>query len=261
MSETHWNTRILHWDRIKPPLRPHQNSINTQINLVGDKTNYVLVLGMTPELTGAFENVTAVDKEPRMVEHFWKGDSANRRGILADWFDVDLPDSYFTAIVGDGSLNLVGFPNGVSQLLEKLLGLMAPGGVFTVRAFSRPDEPVSKEDVLTNGLRMPLDAFRCYLNMHIASTEGTVIPSKRMLQVFNDLFPDRIAICEKTGWDINDVSFSMDAYRNSTASTAYPTKAQWLSTVPSAAVDARMVVTSGYPLAENYPVLTFRKSS
>jgi len=219
-----------------------------------------MVLGVTPELTGAFENVTAVDKEHRMVEHFWKGDSANRRGILADWFDVDLPKNHFTAVVGDGSLNLVGFPNGISTLLERLLGLMAPGGVFAVRAFSRPDEPVSKEDVLTHGLEMPLDAFRCYLNMHIASTEGTVIRSRRMLEVFDDLFPDRFALCEKTGWNIDDVSFSMDAYRNSTASTAYPTKSQWLSVIPESAVDARMVITSGYPLAENYPILTFRKS-
>jgi len=219
-----------------------------------------MVLGVTPELTGAFENVTAVDKEHRMVEHFWKGDSANRRGILADWFDVDLPKNHFTAVVGDGSLNLVGFPDDVSRLLERLLGLMAPGGVFAVRVFSRPDDPVSKDDVLTYGTNMPLDAFRCYLNMHIASTEGMVIPSRRMLEVFNELFPDRNALCKKTGWDINDVSFSMDAYRNSTASTAYPTKSQWLSTVLSSAVDARMVSTSGYPLAENYPILTFRKA-
>ena len=260
MSGTHWNTRILHWDRIKPPLRPHPRSIQTQIDLVGDKTDRVLVLGVTPELTGSFENVTAVDKEPRMVEHFWEGDSANRHAILADWVDVDLPENHFTAVVGDGSMNLVGFPDGITRLLERLLGLMAPGGVFAVRAFSRPDEPVSKDDILTHGLRMPLDAFRCYLNMHIASTEGTVIPSRRMLEVFDDLFPDRTVLCKKTGWDINDVSFSMDAYRNSTASTAYPTKAQWLSAVPGSAVDARMVSTSGYPLAENYPVLTFRKA-
>ena len=259
MTNSHWNTRILHWDKITPPMRPHKNSINAQVDIVGNNTENVLLLGVTPELAKAFDNVTAVDIEPKMIEHIWPGDDETHKAILGDWFTTDLPVNHFSAVVGDGSLNMVKFPFDAKVLMSRLLDLMRPGGIAAVRVFSRPETPVLFSDLISNYHKYSWHAFRCYLNMYLGHCYGTNIPSKLMLQEFDKIFPDRQELSEKTGWDINEIGNSVDAYRNSMTQTSYPTQQHWMSSVPDSAVDVQLVQVAGYELAEHYPILTFRK--
>ena len=259
LEQSHWHIRVKHWANVTPPLRPHADSINRQIELVGADSPRVLVLGVTPELTRGFTNVTAVDKEAVMIEHLWIGDSPTKQAVLADWFTVDLPYNHFTGIVGDGSLNMVPVGEPVSLLMARLFDLLAPGGCLAVRVFSRPAQTVTLQQVLDAVTRLSWHEWRCLLNMHIACTEGSDVPSKRMLSRFNELWPDRQKLCEHTGWSQQEISMSMDSYANSPTRTSYPTQQEWLSLIPSHVHNPRLVQVGTYPLAENYPLLVFEK--
>jgi hypothetical protein len=240
-------------------MRPHKNTINKQLELVGDNCENVLLLGVTQELARAFSIVTAVDREPKMIEHIWPGDDATHRAILGDWFTVDLPLNSFSAVVGDGSFNMVLFPFDAKALMIRLLELMKPGGIAAVRLFTRPEYAVTEEDVIEKSTQFSWHAFRCYFNMYISSTYGTNIPSRMMLQEFNRIFPNRQQLCDITGWRIDDIANSMDAYKTSNTMTSYPTQQQWLDSVPADADDIRLISVDGYELSKYYPILTFRK--
>lgn len=259
MEQSHWHTRVKHWSSVTPPLRPDSSSVQKQIELVGADASNVLVLGVTPELTKGFNNVVAVDKEQVMIEHLWIGESATKKAILADWLSVDLPENSFAGIVGDGSLNMVQYGEPLNALFERLVHWLQPGGVCAVRVFSRPSTPVTEQDVRNQVGKLNWHAFRCFLNMHIGSTQGTNIPSKNMLKTFDQLFPDRVVLCEQTGWDLQEIINSMDSYKISPNSTSYPTPEEWLEMVPPHLQDVRLEHAGDYQLAENYPILTFRK--
>jgi len=233
--------------------------VNKQIELVGAHTSNVLVLGVTPELTTGFTHVVAVDKEQVMIEHLWIGDSTTKKAIHADWLSIDLPKNSFAGVVGDGSLNMIPYGEPLKAMFERLVCWLQPGGVCAVRVFSRPSAPVTEQDVRNQVGKLNWHAFRSFLNMHIASTQGTNIPSKNMLKTFDRLFPDRAALCEQTGWDFQEISMSMDSYRNSPNSTSYPTPQEWLDIIPKNLQGVTLEQAGDYQLAENYPILTFRK--
>ena len=259
MSTSHWHTRVKHWNKVTPPLRPHADSIAKQIDLVGASSPRVLVLGVTPELTRGFDNVVAVDKEQVMIDSLWIGDSATKTAIHADWYTVELPPNSISGVVGDGSLNMVGFSQPVTTLVARLLDLMQPGARAAIRVFSRPEELVTEQQVRTS-TDLPWHAFRCLLNMHIAGTEGTNIPSKRMLQKFNEMYPDREQLCAQAGYDLEEISLSMDAYVNSPTSTSYPTRSEWIASMPPEAENVELADAGSYPLAQHYPILSFTKA-
>lgn len=257
MAQSHWHTRVKHWNNIKPPYRPHPDSIAKQVELVGDDSPAVLVLGVTPELTAAFANVVAVDREQVMIDAFWPGNTPTKRVVFADWFD-DL-DFSPTGIVGDLSLNLMVFPQHTKTLLKKLYDQMAPGSVFACRVVARADQPLSHADIVSLSATYSWHAWRLLFVQYIAGTEGSTVYNDRKYTRFCELFPDRVALCEKTGWDIAEIAHSMDSYQGAPGVTATPTRREWLNAVPVGAESAQMIDVGNYELAEICPILYFRK--
>lgn len=257
MAESHWHTRVKHWNNVKPPYRPHPDSVAKQVELVGVDSPAVLVLGVTPELTEAFANVVAMDREQVMIDAFWQGDTETKRVLYADWFQP--LDFNPTGIVGDLSLNLLVFPKHAELLLEKLFNQMAPGSVFACRVVARPDQPLTVDDIINLTETRSWHAWRLLFVQYIAGTEGSTVYNDRKYTRFVELFPDREALCARTGWDIEEVARSMDSYRGAPGVSANPTRREWLSCVPRQAESAQMIDVGDYELAELCPILYFRK--
>ena len=246
MNNNHWSTRVTHWFNVTPPLRPNSDTVQTQKRLVGGNTDNVLVLGVTPELCAAFPNVLAVDNTEAIVNALWRETAPTKKVHLEDWFKISLPQETFSAVVGDGSLNMVAFPDPAEKLLQRIVGWLKPGGVAAIRLFGRPTVPVTEAQTLEGASQLGWHEWRALLNMHIASTEGVNVPSKRRLCRFNELFPDRNELCIQTGWDREEVNRSMDSYKNSDTVTSYPVTKDWLAIMPPEAQDIAFVPAGNY---------------
>jgi SAM-dependent methyltransferase len=256
MSKTHWESRSQHWGRIGPPLVPNQEVINAFTQLIPTDSR-ILLLGVTPQIANAYTNVTAVDFSPPMIERVWPGNTATKQAIEDNWLTVDLADSQFDGVLGDGSINMVGYPNEIRFLFKRTYLWLKPGGRFAMRFFTRPDVDVTREQIIAEGLNptMGFSAYRRLLPMYVAASEGnSCIRQSRMLEVFDELFPDRSVL----KWDPEHVK-SMDSYRGTTTTSWFPTRQEILEFVAEEAQSAGFVDAGTYELANTCPILTFTR--
>jgi hypothetical protein len=213
-------------------------------------------LGVTRELTQAFENVVAVEREPGMISNVWLGDTDSKRVIHNDWLKVQFPHEQFGGAVGDGSINQVAFPHDQLQLLDRILDWLEPGGVFACRMYTRPDTPITLDDLRREGLNPTINwsAYRRMLSMYLAEIEGQTIHTRNITAVFDELFPDRSIL----PWTQQELEM-IDTYATSKLQSCLPTRKELEQIIPSRARDVQFIDVGNYDLAHCCPVLTFKK--
>ena len=254
-TTSHWAQRSQHWGRSGPPLRYDAVALQTLKELVGDKTNKVVLLGVTRELAEAFPNILALDSEPNMISNVWIGNTETKEARLANWLTVELADNSISATIGDGSVNQVAFPHDQKALLTKILSWLEPGGVFACRMYTRPDTPVTREQLIEQGIRPTINwsAYRRMLSMHLAEIEGQTIRTSNITALFDSLFPDRSIL----PWTKEQLEM-VDTYATSKLQSCLPTRKELEQIFPDG-VEVTFVDTGDYDLAEYCPILTFTK--
>jgi hypothetical protein len=256
MTTSHWAQRSQHWNRSQPPLRPDPAAVQLIQDLIGNTTSDILLLGVTRELTVAFENVVAVEREPGMISNVWLGDTESKRVIHNDWLKVQFPHERFGGAVGDGSINQVAFPHDQLQLLDRILDWLEPGGVFACRMYTRPDTPITLDDLRREGLMPTINwsAYRRMLTMYLAEIEGQTIHTRNITAVFDELFPDRNIL----PWTQQELEM-IDTYATSKLQSCLPTRKELEQIIPSRAREVQFLDVGNYDLAHCCPVLTFKK--
>ena len=256
MTTSHWAQRSQHWNRSQPPLRPDPAAVQLIQDLIGNTTSDILLLGVTRELTQAFENVVAVEREPGMISNVWLGDTESKRVIHNDWLKVQFPHERFGGAVGDGSINQVAFPHDQLQLLDRILDWLEPGGVFACRMYTRPDTPITLDDLRREGLMPTINwsAYRRMLTMYLAEIEGQTIHTRNITAVFDELFPDRNIL----PWTQQELEM-IDTYATSKLQSCLPTRKELEQIIPSRAREVQFLDVGNYDLAHCCPVLTFKK--
>ena len=211
MAQSHWAGHSQLWNKMAPPLIPNQDVVDA-INKLIPLDQHILLLGVTPQLANSYTNVTAVDSSSNMIKNVWPGNTDTRHVINDNWLTIDIPDDYTNSVVGDCSLNQLVYPNDVSCVLERILNWLRPGGRFAGRMFTRYDNPVTVDRLIaeTQNPTVGWDAFRRLLPMYIAGQEGSCMRSIRMLEVFDDLFPNRNSLPWPT-----ELTASLEIYRDS----------------------------------------------
>jgi hypothetical protein len=141
----------------------------------------------------------------------------------------------------------------VEFMLNKAKKLLRPGGVFACRMFTRPDEPVTMERLHAEAANPTVNfsAYRRLIPMYIAAQNGPVVPVKLILNLFDQMFPDRTIL----KWTTEQMS-TMDAYRNSESTTWFPTRSEILALAPAG---SRYIESGTYDIADTCPILTFTK--
>jgi len=251
MTTTHWADRSRNWGRNGPPLQPNQEIIDCFASLVPLSDN-ILLMGVTPQIAEAYSHVTAVDREPTMIENVWPGNTETKRAINDNWLTVDLPENYYDGIIGDGSINMLDLKD-VEFMLNKAKKLLRPDGVFACRMFTRPDEPITMERLHAEARNPTVNfsAYRRLIPMYIAAQNGPVVPVKLIVNLFDQMFPDRTIL----KWTAEQMS-KMDAYRNSESTTWFPTRDEILALAPNG---SRYIESGIYDIADTCPILTFTK--
>jgi hypothetical protein len=256
MTNSHWAHRSKHWSRSVPPLRYDKVALETLKELVGTKTDKILLLGVTRELATSFPNILAIDFEPNMIKNVWIGDTDTKIAREGNWLTLELEPGSLSAVIGDGSINQVAFPHDQKRLLTKILDWLEPGGIFACRMYTRPETPFTRAQLIEQGLRPTINwsAYRRMLCMYLAELEGQTILNRNITGLFNELFPDR----SQMPWTQDELEM-IDTYATSKLQSCLPTRTELRQIFPDG-VTTEFVDTGDYDFAEYCPILTFKKS-
>ena len=197
-----------------------------------------------------------------MIGTVWPGDSATRTAALGNWLMMEPPARPFDAVVGDGSMSNVSYPDEVGEVLRRSLQSLRPGGRFVCRLFERPDTPISIDALraLASG-PAPLNfhAFKWKLAMHLAGMAGTTIPVSDIRALFDAAFPDRDGLACRTGWP-RPLIDTIDVYRGSAVRYTFMTRSELFDVLPDGITQVRCEPCGSYDLAEACPLLCFVRS-
>jgi SAM-dependent methyltransferase len=250
MTKSQWEERSKNWNS-GPPLVPNYEVIDYLKSQIDSDAN-ILVLGVTREFYQAFNYVTAVDREPAMIERVWLGNTSNKHAILANWLTVDLPSNYFDAVLGDGSINMLVDTKEIQAVVDRCREWLRPNGKFICRMFTRPDLPITRERLLQEAANptMGWTAFRRLVPMVLAHEQGAFVPWAQVYDFFNEMFPDS----SRLPFTLEEIS-RMDAYKDTTTSTWFPTRKEILDLLP----DAEFVDVGTYDIADTCPMMIIKK--
>lgn len=259
---SHWQKYHARWAQIQPPLRPDQDVVRALKTLTASPSGPVLLLGVTPELADAFDHVHAIDKNPAMIENVWPGDTDVKKAWQGDWLQAPLPSRHFHAVLGDGSLNNVSYPGELKLLLQRARDCLVPHGTFACRLFERPATPYSIADLqqaASGNASINFHAFKWKMAMHIAEKNQAMVPVAAILRLFEELFPDRDQLAHVSGWPRSAIE-TIDVYRGSPVEYSFPDRREFLDALPDGIRDTNFMACGHYDLAENCPILSFRKN-
>lgn len=245
---THWDARSRHWGKQGPPLQPNQEVIDFLLKNVSNNKN-ILLLGVTPQIANQYYNVTAVDYSYGMIERVWPGNTPTKKAVLKNWLDYT-PLEQFDAVIGDGSINMLMYPSEVELMFNRLHLWINPGKPFICRMFTRFDTPVTLEQIHDElKTNTNFSAWRRLLHMYIAEQQGPVVKHHKVLDLFNDLFPDR----SKLPWSSEECS-RLDVYKDTVTSTWFPTRKEIQEIIPKH-IDTEFIDVGTYHHYTAYPML------
>lgn len=251
----HWQAYHRRWDGLEAPLRPNAEIRARVVDLVGDKSERILLLGVTPELALSFENVVALDKSAAMIANIWPGDSPKRRAIEADWLMLDGSLGEFSAVIGDGSCNALASADEIKALFVHLRGHIEPGGRFVCRLYARPETPWTWDELIAEAqapAKVNFHAFKWKMAMRIAADSDPSVRVAGILECFDYYFPDRETLADKTGWDRATIDM-IETYRGSKVAYCFPTRSEFLACVPPGFGDIGFHSSGTYDLANDCP--------
>lgn len=253
-----WPKHSNNWGKLGPPLKPAPTVIEKYKELVpNDK---VLMMGVTPEIYDAFDNILAIDHNPSMITNVWSGDTDTKKAIVGDWITYTT-DEKFDGIVGDIALTLMGDKTTITNFNNKSFNWLNNNGVMAQRIFHRPQTDLPYEYlVLLTTSTAPVNwhAYKWLLHIYLAtSTKTQRIKQSAVRDLFNKIVPDRNILSQITGWHIDAIN-TIDFYENATQEVTVLSKDEWLDTVPKAAADVEFVYTEGYDICNIFPILKYR---
>ena len=218
----------------------------------------LLILGVTPELTSLSDELVAVDRSPEMIDGVWPGDTARRRAIAADWRSLPLPDRSMAAAVGDGTFNVLTYPDGCRALCTELRRVLERDAVAVVRAFCAPEEGEDPAAVISDaraGRIANFHAFKWRLAMALASeTPNPNVAVEAIRSTFLRLVPDRSQLAREAGWSRQDID-TIDVYEGSEEIYCFPTQSRLLDLLSETFSVSRARRVGAYPLAERCPLV------
>src|SRR5579862_772876 len=237
LDKSHWASFHRHWNRLKPPQRPHRDVAAALGKLIaeGGFADRVLLLGATPELASLGRRLVAVDRNQAMIDHIWPGDSEGRQAIKGDWLALPFPPDFFAAVIGDGSCNCLTYPDAYRELLAETGRATRPGGRIAIRVYLAPDRPETlpalKAEVLS-GRAGSFHAFKWRFAQALIGEAGDAnVRVEAIREAFDREFPDRPGLARASGWGMDEIA-TIDFYKGSAEVYSFPTLAQFRAAMP-----------------------------
>ena len=252
-----WDQFCARRDRLQLPLRPDAAIAARLARLVEGKEARVLMLGLTPELAGIGDQLTVADWNPQMLERAWPEGRSRDDAVLADWREMRFAPGSFSAVIGDGSLSALSWPQDHKRLFARIAPCLETGGRLAVRCFVAPDDAELLDNIAARALaggERSFHALKWRLAMALAAGNGGNVAVTEILAAFAQCFPDRAALCCATGWSAGTIG-EIDSYRDAATVFSFVTRSQLLAGLPDCFTGARFAISGDYPLSERCPFL------
>jgi hypothetical protein len=257
LGQDDWDDFHRRWSRLKPPLRANEEVVAAIGAIIADHRARALLLGITPELANIAASTIAVDKSESMIARIWPGDTTTRRAVLGNWLAMPLNAREFSAVIGDGSLNVIDFAD-YAVLFSRLEKILLPDARLAVRIYETPAscETVAQlRDAAMAGAIAGFHAFKWRLAMAMASDrKKPTVAVAAIHAVFEQIFSDRDSLAKATGWSRADID-EIDAYAEQDIFLNFPTRAEVLAVLPKSFFSPRFETSGTYELAERCPIL------
>ena len=257
---TSWRKHSEAWNRLLSPMKPAPSDVAHYQQLVGQGP--VMMMGVTQELYPAFDNLTAFDRDEAMIERVWLGDTETKRVTQKDWLSIEFDTApNFAGIIGDCAIPMLANIATMRLFQERCVDWLKPGGVFVQRLFERPTVAYTRTnllDIMSKPATINFHAFKWMLCMTIAAESGYQVTDKSRFALFNELCKDRDQLAANTGWT-RDAIDTIDLYLDGKNTIAFCDREEYLSTIPEHAVDIQFVNMTDYDLAENCPIMSWRR--
>ena len=232
---SHWDN-YNSWDKVQPPFSVNDVIVDQyakilQFCLPSDK---IAILGCTKSFIKLADTVIAYDNSLSQVREF------PGLAIHSDWNEIELPDDSYDAVLGDGSLAFLEFPNQWINVINKFKKVSKTRVIC--RVFEAPTQPKSLEEIVTQ--YTTFDCLRLDLMFFLAHIDVNV-PVKQVRELVyhvrnkNQMSEDDIAIIEN--------------YKDSDVIYRFPKQRQIMDYFPN----ALRVETAGYSMAQNCPIYIF----
>lgn len=102
-------------------------------------------------------------------------------------------------------------------------------------------------------------AFKWQLAMHIAGYTSSTVRVELISQRFNEMFPDRDELAQRTGWSRKEID-TIDVYQGSPMAYSFPNRVEYQQALPPGISGVEFQACGDYDLAHCCPILTFRKA-
>ncbi|HEY2032576.1 MAG TPA: class I SAM-dependent methyltransferase [Rhizomicrobium sp.] len=245
------------WTRLKAPLRPDAQIVSAYRRAIEGHDERVLLLGVTAELADLGDTVVAVDQSRKMIANAWPGDTETRKAVHGNWLTMPLETREFTAVIGDGVMTGIEFPQ-YKTLFSQISRLLLPGARLAIRLYETPEpgETVAQvREQTMAGKIAGFHAFKWRLAMAIvAEARHAAVPVARIHQMFRREFPDRAELRAATGWELDEIA-EIDAYDGKPMIYRFPTRRELLAHLPAAFAEPHFQPSGTYELAERCPLL------
>jgi hypothetical protein len=257
MTERDWGEFHRRWSRLTPPLRANHEVVTAISNAIENHRERVLLLGVTPELSGLGVQTIALDWSAGMIAHVWPGDDGARRSVLGDWRAMPFRERNMTAVIGDGSLNVISVADYRAVFAQLEIALL-PQAKLALRFYLRPEQCETVADVRRAALAgriAGVHAFKWRVAMAIAAERGSAdVAVAEIHRIFEREFPDRRALAAATGWSALDID-DIDAYAGLDTIYSFPTRTELRAVLPEKFRNPRFVASGTYELGERCPIL------
>ena len=256
MTERGWSDFYKRWDRSRPPLRPHPQSVAAMARLLADHSGPRLLLGVTPELAALPGQTVAMDWSAEMIAQIWPGNTPDRVVIRGDWTEMPFAPAQFASAIGDGSLNMMRWPGDYHMILTRLREVVRPGGRIIFRCFTAPETGETVQQLgqeIMASTPIGFHAFKWRLAMAIVhEQQSTNIPVRAIWDAFEQHFRDRDLLSRASGWSLETIA-EIDDYRVSPLDKSFPTRTMLREVFPG----MQLLESGDYEMAERCPLMVF----
>ena len=270
-TQHYWKSmQVQFFLRIPPPLRLADQDVQMYTNAVKewldkDAEPRVLVMGATPEFFSMpwpeKTNLLAVDRSERMLRDLWPGPNENT--VCEDWTNMSLEDGSRDIAFCDGGLIMLDYPDQIRRISEELARILAPGGLFTIRAFVTgtvtEDAALVMSDFL-DGKITNSSILKLRLAIALTKDTHTGVRLHDVWQFYHDSIPGERSLSELTGWSTDELQF-IEAYKNSDEIYRFPDVDELCDVFCDSAgkFECISVQVPDYELHEHMRVVTFKR--
>jgi hypothetical protein len=266
----HWNSVAQAWHLYASPLRPCAEDLAAfrrfaEAYSPAPSPSAALILGVTPEIaTMAWPPgtvVTGADRSAEMVRHVWPGDLPGiRQAQCVDWFSLPAPQRPYDLVIGDGSINTLGFPGELRRLLATLRKLARPGALLILRSFARPPVPESLNalaEAASAGAAGSFHAFKFRLAMALQSCPEEGVALDAIWQLWRKLEIGIEGLAWRCCWPADVVS-TIDLFHGKQVRLSFPTLDELTAALAADGVSLLDRYIPRYEMGERCPILVGR---